>query len=101
MAVALVLNIEMKFRKTTAPMQQCSFFCFECQSGVWRDAPACGAMGTVGSESYIPSVWSSLCHIAHRNTRAGQEQTAVLESCSSWVEYILGISDILGWRVVN
>lgn len=77
-------------------MQQCSFFCVECQSGVWRDAPACGAMGTVGLESYIPSVWSSLCHIVHGNTRAGQEQTAVLESCSSWVECILGISDITG-----
>ena len=53
-------------------------------------------MGTVGPESYIPSVWSSLCHIAHGNTRAGQEQTAVPESCSSWVKGILGISNITG-----
>lgn len=37
-----------------------------------------------------------LCCIAHRNTRAGQEQTAVPESCSSWVECILGISNITG-----
>lgn len=81
----------------TAPIQQWSVFCLGCQSGVWRDAPACGAVGTLGPESYIPSCGPSLRRrIACPNTRGGQAETAVLESCSSWTECILGISVIAG-----
>lgn len=81
----------------TAPIQQWSVFRLGCQSGVWRDAPACGAVGTLGPESYIPSCGPSLRRrIACLNTRGGQAETAVLESCSSWTECILGISVIAG-----
>lgn len=80
----------------TAPIQQWSLCSFGCQSGVRRDAPACGAVGTLGPESYIPSSGPSLCRIALPNTRRGQEETAGLESCSSWTECILGSSVITG-----
>lgn len=58
-------------------MQEGSFFCFECQSGVWRDAPACGVMGAVGPDSYIPSVWSSVLHSSPKYPgRAGADSCA-------------------------
>lgn len=52
-----------------------------------------GSSGAWESHSFL---WSSLCHIARPNTRGGQKETAVLESCSSWAECILGISVITG-----
>jgi hypothetical protein len=68
-------------------LEDCSFFCPVCQSGVWWDVPACAAVGTLGPETYIPSC-GPLCHIASLKypRRAGEDSCA--GELLLWAEWV-------------